>query len=231
MTSKKYPPTVTASTASPKKILSDLFPRKSSLNSRHSGVINGTNNQQDIEPERSDIMKTLRNITVLSVALLALAALNSTASAQPIKKFVGPDVKILPKGQPIVPKVQLPQDLKKGGVQNQKKMMLIQPGPGPYPMPNNFGMLVTGTVPGMPAFGILEYGDIIVSINNQPTPNAFSFQNAIQFSGPHMNLLVRDVRTGLLRNVHLHVFNFPRRIGVYATQTTLPPVVYGQPGF
>ena len=73
------------------------------------------------------------------------------------------------------------------------------------PQPFVQGQRVTNVVPGSPAARAgLEIGDILIYGNNQPLTSKGALINAINRSGGHLQLQVRDVRTGQIRPLHTH---------------------------
>ncbi len=169
-------------------------------------------------------MKTIQPLFRSSLAILGVLAFVSFASAQ--STSFRPN---LPGQTPPRQTIVNPNSPNQN-FPGQPQQRLIIP-PQQNPIPSNRGMLVTGTLPGSPAHGILEYGDIIVRINGMPVYDHLSFQNAMASCGPNVNLLVRNVRNGALVPVNLRVWGFPRQLGVYAQPTRLPPILYSRSPF
>jgi hypothetical protein len=98
------------------------------------------------------------------------------------------------------------------------------------PSSNGVGIFLTGSVPGTPAAALgLEYGDLIVSINGRPVNTQAEYVRAVHESPDTMGFVVRDGRTGQLRDMTASL----RRPGVgtvvSAAVVPVPPAPVTQP--
>jgi hypothetical protein len=68
------------------------------------------------------------------------------------------------------------------------------------------GIFLVGSNPGTPAAGLgLEYGDVIVSINGVGVNTQQEYADAVHGSPDSMNFVIRNVRTGQLQEMSVHL--------------------------
>jgi serine protease Do len=67
--------------------------------------------------------------------------------------------------------------------------------------PEGSGVVVQSVVPGGPADGVLERGDVITEIEHRPVAGAQDFERTLRATRPHQTLLLRTEREGHARYV------------------------------